>query len=471
MRRQFDASIVGERDALGAQALLHHRRRFEVEAAGERSHSIDDAVARDRIRILSLRNRLESPPDRPGRVADAQVPSDVPVRADAARRDLPDHVPDTLEEVLTGLRHGLEGKRCDPLNYQPPLPDPVALASLQIASPADLRLELTTALPDYDAKRFSLNEPLAPYTTFKIGGPADVFFEAHTADELAEVVTAARACSIPFFLLGMGANVLIGDGGVRGLVIRNRAAHVRIEPKTGEVWAESGAIIWPNLIEATLDAGLSGIEHYAGIPSSVGGALWQNLHFLSPPPARERTMFIEEVTESAEILTVTGERCTVDHGWFDFGYDYSTLHITDDIVLSATFRLTPARPEQLREIVEANLEWRGARHPPLDTQPSAGSIFKKIDGVGAGRLADWCGLKGARIGGAMVTERHANILINTGTATARDVRHLIGYIQETVEREQGYRLSTEIGFIGDFGELGPLPPKGWEDADGFAGVP
>ena len=120
----------------------------------------------------------------------------------------------------------------------------------------------------------------------------------------------------------------------------------------------------------------------------------------------------------------------------------------------------------------ANLAWRHERHPPLDTEPSAGSIFKKIDGVGSGRLIDWCGLKGTRIGGAEVTTRHANILINGGGATARDVRHLIGYIQETVEREQGYRLHAEIGFVGDFGDLPGLPAPGWENAEGFTeGVP
>lgn len=336
------------------------------------------------------------------------------------------------------------------------------------------RSALATRLPDLDAARIETGVPLGPFTTFKIGGPADVFFEAHSADELAAAVGAAREAEVPFFLLGLGANILIGDRGFRGVVIRNRAAHVEIDRPSGAVRAESGAVIWPRLVEETVGAGLSGVEHYAGIPSTVGGALWQNLHFLSPPPERERTMFIEEVVESAELLRADGQRVTVGHDWFDFGYDYSTLHVTDDIVLSATFRLRPADPARLREIVEANLEWRGARHPPLDTQPSAGSIFKKIDGVGAGRLADWCGLKGTRIGGAMVTERHANILINAGAAegqpaTARDVRHLIGYVQETVEREQGYRLSTEVGFIGDFGPLGPLPPHGWEDADGFSG--
>ena len=320
------------------------------------------------------------------------------------------------------------------------------------------------------ADRIRAEVPLAPFTTFRIGGPADLFFEAHTADELAAAVTAAREARVPYFVLGLGANILVGDQGFRGVVIRNKADHVTVDGD--RVTAESGAVVWPDLVRATLAAGLSGVEHYAGIPSTVGGALWQNLHFLSPPPDRERTMFVAEVVESAELLGADGSRRTVDREWFDFGYDYSTLHVTEDLVLSATFHLHPADPVRLQEIVDANLEWRGARHPPLDTQPSAGSVFKKIDGVGAGRLADWCGLKGTRIGGAMVTERHANILINTGGATARDVRHLIGYVQETVEREQGYRLSTEIGMIGDFGTLGTLPPTGWENQDGFQdGVP
>lgn len=355
-----------------------------------------------------------------------------------------------------------------------PAPDGALSAAERGRREDAFRDALARRLPALDPARVRADVPLGPFTTFRIGGPADVLFEAHSADELAAAVTAAREVGVPFFLLGLGANILVGDRGFRGVVIRNRAAHVEVDRETGRVWAESGAVVWPTLIEATLDAGLSGVEHYAGIPSTVGGALWQNLHFLSPPPARERTMFIEEVVESAELLGADGQRRTVDRDWFAFGYDYSTLHVTDDLVLSATFRLEPADPARLREIVEANLEWRGARHPPLDTEPSAGSIFKKIDGVGAGRLADWCGLKGTRIGGAMVTQRHANILINAGAAegrpaTARDVRHLIGYVQETVEREQGYRLSTEVGMIGDFGDLGRLPATGWEDADGFEG--
>lgn len=291
---------------------------------------------------------------------------------------------------------------------------------------------------------------LAPYTTFKIGGPADLFFEAQTADELALALATARNLGVPYFLLGLGANILIGDGGFRGLVIHNAATHMRLDAEKRQIWAESGAIVYPDLIELAVQNGLSGLEHYVGIPSTVGGALWQNLHFLAPPPKRERTMFIEEVLLEADILTEEGERRTVAVDYFDYGYDYSILHVRDDIVLTATFQLEAADEAYMRTIIAANLEWRRERHPPLDTEPSAGSIFQKIEGVGAGRLIDGCGLKGTRIGGAEITHRHANIMINRGGATAADVRTLIDHVQQVVERETGYRLKPEISFIGDF---------------------
>jgi UDP-N-acetylmuramate dehydrogenase len=292
--------------------------------------------------------------------------------------------------------------------------------------------------------------PLAPFTTFRIGGPADLYYEATSADELARSILAARETGVPWFLLGLGANILVGDRGFRGLVIRNRAQALDIDELEKTVRAESGAIVWPDLIEAAIAHGLSGLEHYPGIPSTVGGALWQNLHFLAPAPARERTMFIAEVTESAEILTEDGDRRTVGVDYFEFGYDTSILHHRRDVVLAATFRLAPGDPETLRRIVRENLEWRRERHPPLDTEPSAGSIFKKIEGIGAGRLIDGCGLKGTRIGGAMVTPRHANIFINTGNATAADVRALIAHVQETVAQRTGYSLEPEISFVGEF---------------------
>lgn len=290
---------------------------------------------------------------------------------------------------------------------------------------------------------------LAPFTTFQIGGPADYYVEARSAGELATVITLAREIGIPYFLLGLGANILIGDGGFRGLVIHNRAARTRIDPETRRLYAESGAIVYPDLIEMAVAQGLSGIEHYVGIPSTVGGALWQNLHFLSPPPGRERTMFIEEVVYEADILDEAGVRRTVSVDYFNFGYDYSTLHVQDDIVLSATFQLDPGDRTHMEYVMRENLAWRKERHPPLDSEPSAGSIFKKIEGIGAGRLIDECGLKGTRIGGIEITHRHANIMINRGGGTAADVRALIAVVQEVVERETGYRLEPEIRFVGE----------------------
>lgn len=296
--------------------------------------------------------------------------------------------------------------------------------------------------------RLPCGVPLAPFTTFRIGGPADVLFEARSADELAAAITAARATGIPWVVLGLGANVLIGDRGVRGLVIRNQAtAHTM--GADGRLWSESGAII-QDLVLDTVRAGWSGLEHYIGIPSTVGGALWQNLHFLSPAPERERTMFIAEVFESCEILAVEGDRRVVDAAYIQFGYDDTVFHHRRDVVLSATFQLTKADPARLHQILQENLSWRGSRHPWLQVHPSAGSIFKKIEGVGAGRLIDQCGLKGFRVGDAQISHIHANILVNLGHATAADVRALVAHAQAAVKERFGYELQPEVGFIGEF---------------------
>src|SRR5512138_2876462 len=172
-----------------------------------------------------------------------------------------------------------------------------------------------------DPSQLKRNEPLSPYTTFRIGGPADLFFTTGTADDLATAVLTARELDVPYFVLGLGANILIGDKGFRGLVIRNAATRFEFQ-EHGEhctLWTESGAII-KDLILESVRRGWSGLEHYVGIPSTVGGAVWQNLHFLSSAPERERTMFIAEVFESCEILSEENVRRTVDADYVSFGY-------------------------------------------------------------------------------------------------------------------------------------------------------
>jgi len=298
------------------------------------------------------------------------------------------------------------------------------------------------------AERLRTNIPLAPFTTFKIGGPADVLYDATGADDLANAVGAARATGIPFFVLGLGANILVGDGGFRGLVIRNTAAHLEFPAPTA-IRAESGAVM-ADVIRVAVSRGLSGLEHYVGIPSTVGGAVWQNLHFLSPAPTRERTTFIEEVTASVELLAPSGARLTVPGSAMRFGYDTSRLHGSGEVALAVTFNLAKGDAAAMHRVMQENLSWRGSRHPWLDLHPSAGSIFKKIEGVGAGRLIDQCGLKGYMIGGAQVSHIHANIIVNLGGATAADVRALIAFAQRAVFEKFGQKLEPEIGFIGAF---------------------
>ena len=286
--------------------------------------------------------------------------------------------------------------------------------------------------------------PLAPFTTFGIGGPADLLATPATADELADTVRWARAEGMPWFLLGLGANILIGDKGFRGLVIKNEAARFWFDGS--RLRAESGAVVL-DLIEHATEHGLSGLEHYQDIPSTVGGAMWQNLHFLSYP--HERTHFVEEVVEAATLLREDGSVETVGCDWFEFGYDDSRLHRTGDIVLDVTFALEPLESKEIQLVRDMNARWRAEKHPPGAVRMSAGSIFQKLEGVGAGRLIDAAGLKGKRIGGAEVSDHHANYILNVDHATAADVRALIEHVQDTVEADSGHRLQTEIGLIGE----------------------
>jgi len=304
--------------------------------------------------------------------------------------------------------------------------------------------------PILGADRLRRDVPLAPYTTFRIGGPADLLYDATTAEELATAVTVARRAEIPVFVLGLGANILIGDLGFHGLVVRNIANAITIGAD-GRVRAESGATV-SELIRRTVAAGWSGLEHYVGIPSTVGGAVWQNLHFLSPAPERARTMFIAEVVENVALL-VSGDRVQVVRGdEMGFGYDVSRLHGSEEIALAVTFALMRGDHFEMHRVMQENLSWRGSRHPWLEHHPSAGSIFKKIEGVGAGRLIDQCGLKGFRIGDAQISHIHANIMVNLGAATAADVRKLIRHAQQAVTERFDQMLEPEIGFIGEFSD-------------------
>ena len=315
-------------------------------------------------------------------------------------------------------------------------------------APEAVGAPVPAALRRLDRARLRRDAPLAPHTTFRIGGPADFLYIARSAGDLATAVLAAREAGLPHVVLGSGSNVLVGDRGFRGLVILDRAAARRWGPD-GRLTAESGTSLG-DLIAESVTRGWSGLEHFVGIPGTVGGALWQNVHFLAPAPARERTVFIAEVFESCEVLTAAGERRMVGPDYVRLGYDDSVFQHGDDVALAATFRLTPGDSAALRRVTDENLRWRAAKHPPLVECPSAGSVFRKVEGLGAGRLIERCGLKGLRAGGAQISPRHANIIVNLGGATARDVLALVERARGAVLERFDVRLEPEITLLGEF---------------------
>ncbi len=286
---------------------------------------------------------------------------------------------------------------------------------------------------------------LAPYTTYQIGGPADYFIEVSSAEALVEAVSAARLAKIPYFVLGCGANILVRDKGFRGLVIHNIAKNFEFL-SNNQLVAESGAIL-ADLIIACRDQGLSGLEHFVGIPSTVGGAMWQNLHFLAPD--RTRTLYIEECIVKGRVLQSDGKITEVEKTFFQFDYDDSRLHHEEVIVLDVTFQLTPQPKSAIQTQMDANMAWRIAKQPQLWEYPSCGSVFKKIEGVGAGRLIDEAGLKGKQVGQAQISPKHANYIVNLGGAKAQDVLDIIALVQKKVAEKTGYKLEPEIRIIGE----------------------
>lgn len=299
------------------------------------------------------------------------------------------------------------------------------------------------------------NRVLAPFTTYHVGGPADLFIVTKTRAELIEALLYARNHAIPYFVLGLGANILVADKGFRGLVIKNEYDSSRVEVyKTTEhdqvcfLRTGSGATI-QSLIDLSKKYELSGLEHFAGIPSTVGGALWQNLHFLNPD--RTGTFFIEEVVHHATVLNmITGQLQLFRRDDFTFGYDRSLLHHGNHVVVNAVFQLQTATRDVIEHRVQENLLWRAVRHPALGTYYSCGSVFKKVDDIAAAKLIDQCGLKGYAYRGVQVSPQHPNFITHTGNASAADIKHVMDLVQRVVFETKGVVLEREIVLIGEW---------------------
>ncbi|MHB8093709.1 MAG: UDP-N-acetylmuramate dehydrogenase [Candidatus Aminicenantales bacterium] len=284
--------------------------------------------------------------------------------------------------------------------------------------------------------------PLRDFSSFRIGGPADFFFEAGSPEDLAAAVGFARQVSVPFYVIGGGCNLLFADAGFRGLIVRNRAQAVIPEIGGEGIRVFSGTPL-AKLLQYALDNGLKGFEFAAGIPGTVGGAICGN--------AGAFGRSIGELCREAVLLDAIGNEVTAAREDLAFGYRRSRLQQSREIVLSAVLDTERGEPARIRGEIEANLEKRRAHQPPWGT-PSAGSFFKNSilpDGTksAAGRLLEEVGAKELRIGDAGVYPGHANFLINLGKAKAADVLALAAELKERVRTKFGVNLEEEVIYL------------------------
>jgi UDP-N-acetylmuramate dehydrogenase len=300
----------------------------------------------------------------------------------------------------------------------------------------------------FGSERLRAAVPLAPFTTFRVGGPAEWLLETRNSGEIEVALSIARASGVPVTMLGGGSNVLVADAGVRGLIVRTRGGEVAaIDDR--HVRADAAVTI-NGLVRWTINHGHAGVEAWAGTPGTVGGAIFGNAHFGG--------RLIGELVAAARLVGTDGVRRDIDAAAMRFGYDRSRLQESGEVLLSAVFRVSAGSPAALRAIARQSLAFR-KRTQPLDT-PSAGCVFQNPepgrdvvpDGMAwsAGALVDRAGLKSLTLGGARVSPTHGNFIVNDGGATATEIKQLIERCKSAVRDQFGVELREEIVYLGAF---------------------
>jgi UDP-N-acetylmuramate dehydrogenase len=286
------------------------------------------------------------------------------------------------------------------------------------------------------------DEPLASHTSFRIGGPAEVFVAPRTLQEVTEVLSVALKEDIPYFVLGEGANILVSDRGIRGFVI-DMSHFDEIAFNGTLVTAMAGAPM-TRVVEKAVESGLAGIEAFAHMPGSIGGSVWMN--------ARCYGVSVSDVLEFVELVDrdSRAKRLPVEKEQFD--YKKSPFQPMQAIIIGGGFRLHSGDPKRLTAEMEHYRQDRERKGHFL--YPCAGSVFKNNRAFGAptGRLIDELGLKGYSVGGARISEKHANIIVNDDGATAADVRNLVEYVKQRVKAAYGFQLEEELLYVGEWEE-------------------
>lgn len=318
---------------------------------------------------------------------------------------------------------------------------------------------LTELKKIFGENRIREHEPMSSHTTFKIGGPAEYYIDISMPDEIVKAVQITKKLGIPFFIFGGGSNIIVSDKGIEGLTVKNNCRRFEVQGMVGRVtnqkvgvdsaliFAESG-VIMNQLVRFAIDEGLEGLEYQLGLPGTVGGGICMNSNF------PKENAFVGDCLYRAKILNRDGEVKDVERSYFHFAYDASYLQESGEIVLSVLFKLKKEQKDVLWERATRALAYRS------ETQPkgaSAGCTFRNIglDAVrvstpttSAGYFIDKAGLKGKRVGDAMTSEKHANFILNMGSAKAEDVVSLVTLIKSEVHKKFDVELHLEVKTIG-----------------------
>lgn len=289
------------------------------------------------------------------------------------------------------------------------------------------------------AENIRQQEPMSEHTTFRVGGPAEVFVTADDRQQLGKMIRYLNLTGWPFFLLGNGSNLLVGDKGYRGVVIRLGREFEKIRME-GDRLTCGAAVSLAKAAKTAMENGLSGLEFASGIPGSVGGGVRMNAGAYGGE--------LGQLVESVTVMAKDGSLMELDNETMEFGYRKSVLRDRPYVVLEVTMRLSDGDREEILARMN-ELAAKRKQKQPLE-YASAGSTFKRPEGYFAGKLIMDAGLRGARVGGARVSDKHCGFIINDGTATAADIAELIEEVSERVKERFGVKLEPEVIFLGDF---------------------
>lgn len=298
--------------------------------------------------------------------------------------------------------------------------------------------QLAEALQEKMPGRVCCNEPMSRHTSFKIGGPADVFVQPQDRSELAFALSTARACGVPVTVLGNGSNVLVRDKGIRGLVIKLGNALKSFRQNGSRLFFGSGYSLALASRKAW-ECGLSGMEFAVGIPGSIGGAVYMN--------AGAYNGEMKGVVESVSVMDMDGREFTLSAAELHFAYRKTSLQESGYIITEVCLNMRPGDKEAIKAMMD-DFSSRRISKQPLE-MPSAGSTFKRPPGYFAGTLIEEAGLKGYTVGGAQVSPKHAGFVVNCGNATAADVLQLIADVRRIIKEKAGVELHPEVLVLGE----------------------